>query len=802
MNQTRVDTSLPRSSRPRRVALAGNPNVGKTTLFNLLTRTYQKVGNYPGVTVEKKVGRMAGPIPIEIIDLPGIYSLSPKSLDELVAHDVLAGRMNGEPLPDLVVSIVNSTNLERNLYLTTQIMDLGLPTIIALNMMDHAEESGLHIDVKALSETLGVPVIPMVASTGQGFDRLREAILSPTPIPGEQGWSMPPAVTPFVNNLSELFAREVPAMPARHRFSEAFRALSNDMILGYWEKRNPTIYKAVLATRSKLKDENIPYHQAEVSGRYFWLTPKISGLVTKTSESSSHVRSDRIDAVLTHHIIGPITFLLVLAFIFQSIFSWATPVMELIELSVTWFGGAIRSTFPPGVVTDLIVEGAVAGVGNVLVFLPQILLLFFFLGLMEDSGYMARTAFIMDKVMSRVGLNGGSVVPLVSSFACAVPGIMAARTMDNHRDRLITIMVAPLMSCSARLPVYTLFIAAFIPTGKLLGIWGYQGLAMFSLYILGTVMAFTAAWILKKYVLKGSSTFFAMELPPYRLPQMKQVLWRMGHRTKCFVTQAGKIIFLLSIILWFLASYPKVDPSPELEARREITALVYQSVLDSVAAANGVSSLRFLERDHVRQAMSLQAAIETNFSNVNLSVERLEDLQRRHPNDTEGALDISTAQQRYERSLSDIDAAEASYQIRHSFIGWMGRFIEPAMRPLGFDWKISAGIITAFAAREVIISALATFYSIGDADEDSIALRDHLKADRDPVTGKPVFTPLVAASLLVFFALALQCMSTLAVARRETNTWRWPALMWFYMTALAYLASLIVFQGGLALGLG
>ncbi len=405
--------------------------------------------------------------------------------------------------------------------------------------------------------------------------------------------------------------------------------------------------------------------------------------------------------------------------------------------------------------TDLLVDGIIAGVGNVVIFLPQILLLFFFLGLMEDTGYMARSAFIMDRLMSRVGLSGGSVVPLLSSFACAIPGIMAARTLANPRDRLITIMVAPLMSCSARLPVYTLFIAAFLPTGTVLGIFTFQGVAMFSMYLLGTVMAFVAAFVLRRFVFnKGDSSFFAMELPPYRLPRMRQILWRMVDRSRAFVVRAGKIIFGMSIILWVLATFPMTDP-PE--------ALVAQQ-----------GSLEVTKAERVEGLLAGGVAREDAVALI----------------DEQFAADVQA-----------IDARIAAWQVERSFIGRLGHAIEPVMRPLGFDWKISAGIISAFAAREVIISALATIYSVGDVDEDSPLLREQLKADTYE-DGSPVYTPLVAVSLLVFFVLALQCMSTLAIARRETNSWKWPAVMWLYMTGLAYLFSLIIYQGGQALGWG
>jgi ferrous iron transport protein B len=435
--------------------------------------------------------------------------------------------------------------------------------------------------------------------------------------------------------------------------------------------------------------------------------------------------------------------------------------MEIVEEAVGWTSRAARAGLPDGLVEDLVVEGVIAGVGNVVVFLPQILLLFFFLGLMEDTGYMARTTFITDRLMRSMGLSGRSVVPLLSSYACAVPGIMAARTLDSERDRIITIMVAPLMSCSARLPVYTLFIAAFIPAGSAFGVIGYQGLALFGLYLLGTVMALVAAWTLRTVVFTGEASTFAMELPPYRLPRAGHLLQRIWGRVRLFVLRAGKIILGASVVLWVLASFPRAAPDPDRQAQRRAAHAQYQATVDSVAAAEG------------RAPDAIVAG-------------RLPDA-------------VAAAKARRDRTLTAIDARAASAQVRQSLIGRFSRTIEPVMRPLGFDWKITAGIVSALAAREVIISALATLYSVGSDRE--VVLREALRSDTD-ADGDPVFTPLVAVSLMVFFVFALQCMSTLAVAKRELNSWGWPAVMWLYMFGLAYLFSLAVYQGGQALGLG
>ena len=753
--------------RLRRIALAGNPNVGKTTLFNALTGLRQKVANYPGVTVERKSGRLAGAAAVEVVDLPGTYSLNPKSVDERVAYDVLTGRMPGEAAPDVVVCVADAANLERNLYLASQVLDLGLPTVIALNQMDAAEEAGLEIDVEALEEKLGVPVVPIVASRGEGLEALREAVERVPDIPDRPAWSLMPAVAPAVDALEEKLADEAPDVPARRRRFEALTALTSDPLLDVWKERAPAFHQAVLDVRAELEEKKAPYRQAEMMGRYGWLSPLVGETVTRHKPPSERTRSDQLDAVLTHRVAGPLIFVGVLALIFQAVFTWAVPLMDALEAGVAGLADLTRAALPSGMVEDLLVEGVITGVGNVLIFLPQILLLFFFLGLMEDTGYMARTAFIMDRLMRRMGLSGGSVVPLLSSYACAIPGIMAARTLGNERDRLITIMVAPLMTCSARLPVYTLFIAAFIPSGALFGFFGYQGLAMLSLYLLGTVMAFVAAFVLKTFVFKGESSMFVMELPPYRAPRLRQVLWRMVDRAKAFIVRAGKIIFGLSIVLWFLASYPKAEPNPALEAERAAAEAQYQAVRDSL------------------EATGLGGRADVSAGEVV----------------AEGPQDAVTAQAAEARDvrLHEIADEEAGRQIRQSFIGRLGHAIEPVMRPLGFDWKISAGLVAAFAAREVIVSTLATIYSAGR--DEGVLLREALQADTYP-DGRPVYTPLVAVSLMVFFVFALQCMSTLAIARRETNSWKWPAVMWLYMFVLAYAFSLLVYQGGQALGLG
>ncbi len=731
-----------RAVQPERlVALAGNPNVGKTTVFNRLTGLRQKTANYPGVTVEQKTGSLIGldEQPVTIVDVPGTYSLNPQSLDEEVAYRVLIGAIENTRCPDLVVCIVDASNLERNLFLASQVLDLGKPTIVALNMIDSAEASGVGVDAEALATVLGVPVIPMVASRGDGIQALKAAICGPLPDPAVRNWSLDPRVEERVDALAQRLEADLPNLSTEERWSDALRALMHRGASFFEVHHSPSFWADVQREREELESSGIDGQQAEIVGRYQWIGALGREVTTRAAHPPT-TRSDRIDSVLTHRIFGPFFFFGILALIFQSVFAWATPFMDSVELGISILGTWVSGSLPEGPIRGLLIDGVIAGVGAVVIFLPQILILFFFLGLLEDTGYMARAAFIMDRIMKRVGLSGRSVVPMLSGFACAIPAIMATRTIDNQRDRLITTMVIPLMTCSARLPIYTLLIGAFIPAGAFFGFVGYQGLTLLVLYSLGIVFAIGAAWVLKHFVGRGERTLFVMELPPYRMPRARDVLWRMFERSKLFLTRAGTIIFSVSVVLWFLASYPQAQGKPGIEARK----VEIEQLLAEASDPQRTSAL--------------------------------------------------------EQTLAGLEDEQASYALSQSVVGRAGHFIEPAIAPLGFDWKIGVALIASLAAREVAVSALATIYSVQDADESSPRLADRLKSDVDRRTGEPVFTPLVAVSMMIFFVFACQCLSTVAVVRRETGGWRWPLFMFGYMTVLAWIATFITRQGGLLLG--
>ena len=704
----------PPSVKMRRIALAGNPNAGKTTLFNALTGLRNKVGNYPGVTVEKKEGRARlDGAEVQILDLPGTYSLAPKSPDEEIARDVLLGLRADTPPPDVVVVVVDASNLERNLVLATQILELGLPTIIALNMIDVARANGLNVDVARLQSELGAPVVPIVAVRGEGLDALKRILESEIALPNPPIVELDDALENARTELAQIIGRD----DASDQISQSAgaRGIALRLLCGNAPIEGVSrVFGSEVAQKLEDLRENAAFKtQNETNARFRAIGAIVRHVLVKEKRAVSRTFTDRADAVLTHPFWGLVVFGAILLLVFQALYSFAEWPMSAIENLQVWGQNFFSERLPEGPLRDLLIDGVIAGVGAVVVFLPQILILFFFIGLLEDSGYMARAAFIMDKTMSRVGLPGRAFIPLLSSFACAIPGVMATRTIASRRDRITTILIAPLMACSARLPVYTLMIGTFIPETRVFGFVSSRALTMFGLYAFGTILALGVAWLLKRSVLKGPTTSLMIELPLYKRPVLKNVLIEMWQRSFAFLQRAGTVIFALSIILWFLLNYPK--PS--------------QSALDAL------------------------------------------------PN----------------------DEAKSALIARNSIAGRVGKAIEPAIAPLGFNWKVGVGLIGAMAAREVFVSTMGTVYSVGEADEESKPLRQAMREDKWP-DGRPVWTTLTAVSLMVYFVIAMQCFSTLAVVRRETNGWGWPLFMLVYMTVLAWICSFLVFQGGRFLG--
>lgn len=725
---------------PPYVVLTGNPNCGKTTLFNALTGLRARVGNYPGVTVERKEGTLQGSaLPVQILDLPGTYSLSPQSLDEQVARDVLFHRLDDVPPPALVVVVVDASNLQRNLYLATQIIELGYPTLIALNMIDVAEDGGHTIDAVQLSAALGIPVLPLVATSGHGISELRQRI--------EASLQAHPPLSPprLFCELPEAYGRECQAVasllascfPQSHYqlLAEALLLVGDERLLTATPGRySAAVVARVQEARERLEAAGVDWRSAAIEARYARVAA-IEQMVTTVTLVEGDSMTDRLDRILTHRVWGILIFLAIMGAMFQSIFTFAELPMHWVESAVDWLGAWVARGLPPGPFNELVQLGVFKGAGAVVVFLPQICLLFFFIGLLEDTGYMSRAAFLMDRLMSRVGLHGKSFIPMLSSFACAIPGIMATRTIESPKDRLVTILVAPLMSCSARLPVYTLLIAACVPPERVLGVIQLPGLVMLSMYLLGIVVALLMAWLFKRTLLKGPTPMLILELPPYKRPLLRVVARHMWDRAKLFLRRAGTVILGINILLWFLATYPK-DRSAESAFADRRTAISQR-----VAAT---------EQDKQAQLTELQ-------------------------------------------TLAD---EESGARLRHSFAGQLGQVIEPLIRPLGFDWKIGIGIIASFAAREVFVSTMSLVYNVGEVSDPEAQLKtlsETLKQQRDS-QGLALYRPRIALTLMVFYVFALQCVSTVAVVRRETNSWKWPIFQWLYMGILAWVLAFVTYH--------
>ncbi|MXV16960.1 ferrous iron transport protein B [Hufsiella ginkgonis] len=696
-----------------KIALVGNPNTGKSTLFNVLTGLNQKIGNFPGVTVDKKLGscKLSDERTVQVIDLPGTYSLYPKSKDESIVFEVLADR-NNSAHPDLVVIVADASNLKRNLLLYTQVADLKIPVIIALNMMDVARKTGTTINVDALASKLGVRIVPIAARQSENVQALKEAISNASRLALQEDTIEVEALAPgLIGKIREELQVDAPyvALQIAH------------------QHENLTFLTAAQSGRVEELEREFSFHSAksqaaETIARYNYINDVLFDTVETTNDARQEPVSNRIDKVLTHRFWGFIIFFGILFLIFQSIFAWSEYPMGLIEDLFVWLASAVQAVLPEGILADLLVDGVIAGLSGVLVFIPQIAILFAFISVLEDTGYMARVTFMMDKLMRKVGLNGKSVVPMIGGLACAVPSIMSARNIENWKDRMITIMVTPLVSCSARLPVYTLLISLVVPDTRVWGVINMQGLAMMSMYVLSIVSAILVAWVMKGLIRARDRGYFIMELPVYRFPRWSNVGLTMYEKVKAFVFQAGKVIIAVSIVLWVLASY---GPPGKIEAAQQ-------------------------------------------------------------------KYDTPEYSQKF--SPEEIGRMKSSQKLENSYAGVLGHAIEPAIRPLGYDWKIGIALITSFAAREVFVGTMATIYSVDADDSNMDSVRDKMNNARDTETGRPVFSLATSFSLMLFYAFAMQCISTIAIVYRETKSWKWPAIQFGYMTVMAYVAGLIAYQ--------
>ncbi|MEM9673666.1 MAG: ferrous iron transport protein B [Bacteroidota bacterium] len=693
-----------------RIALVGNPNSGKSSLFNLLTGLNQKVGNYPGVTVDKKVGTLLLPSgqSVQVVDLPGTYSIFPRSSDEeVVANQLLDFRENSF---QAVVVVADATNLERSLLLCTQLIDLELPVILVLNMADLVKKQNIRLDIDNLRRGLGnIPIVQMSARLGEGLSELKALLNEVVEPPLRQFYDVKSAAPEAVTEIKYQLNCD--------NYYQAY------LLLHYGESLtflSPEEKKLLKDCQSQFNFHSEELQTEETTHRY-QLIDQILSEAIEVPQTHSTSFTQKLDRWVTHQVLGYVIFFGLLLLIFQAIFAWAAAPMDFIDLIFGKLGSWISESLPEGPLTNLLAEGIVPGIGGVVIFIPQIAILFAFITILEESGYMARVVFLMDKLMRKVGLNGRSVVPLISGLACAIPAVMAARGIDDWKDRMITIFVTPFMSCSARLPVYVILIGLVVPEQTYLGVFNLAGLVLMGMYLLGFFMAISSAWVMKLIIRTNSRGFLVMELPTYRWPRWQNVGITVLEKSRTFVFEAGKIILAVSIILWVLASYGPGDSMQQAE-------------------------------DKVRQTAQEQPS-----------------------------------------SVENIDHQIASVRLQESYAGHFGKWIEPVIRPLGYDWKIGIALITSFAAREVFVGTIATLYSIGDTESES-TIKSRLRNEVNPETGGPRYTTAVAFSLLVFYAFAMQCMSTLAIVKRETKSWKWPMLQLTYMTVVAYLGAFLVYQ--------
>lgn len=694
------------------VALIGNPNTGKTSVFNQLTGLNQKTGNYPGITVEKKEGvcKLPRGLKAHILDLPGTYSLNASSLDENLVIELLLNK-NDKDYPDVAVVVSDVENLKRNLLLFTQVKDLGIPTILAINMVDRMEKKGISLDVELLEKKLHTKVALISARKKTGIDQLKELIINHGQLPLQPCLNASSIDPDYFDSLREKFPDQ--------QLYKLWLVITHDVNFGKLDRQKT---RSEQGFPIKGKSELKRLQQKETIHRYQFINNLLKEALKVDADAATDLRS-RLDRVLTHRVWGYVIFFAIMLLIFQAIYNWSAYPMDLIDRSFASLSQWVENVLPEGAFTSLIAEGVIPGIAGVVIFIPQIAFLFLFISILEESGYMSRVVFLMDRVMRRFGLSGKSVVPLISGTACAIPAIMATRNIEDWKERLITILVIPFTTCSARLPVYLIIIALVIPENYVLGVFSLQALTLMGLYVLGFAMSVFSAWILNKILKIKTKSFFVIEMPDYKLPLLKSVGINIVEKTKSFVVGAGKIILAISIILWVLASYGPGD-------FKNAEAIVTENYMENTPAS--------------------------------------------------------------EFSQEELNTEIASFKLENSYIGIAGRAIEPIVAPLGYDWKIGIALISSFAAREVFVGTLATIYSVGSEDEATIQQR--MAAEKNPVLGGPLYNFASGISLLLFYAFAMQCMSTLAIVKYETNSWKWPLLQLVVMTAIAYVAALLAFQ--------
>ena len=692
------------------VALVGNPNTGKTSLFNQLTGLKQKVGNYPGITVDKKEGKckLSEDLTADIVDLPGTYSINPQTLDESIVLETLLNKSNSS-YPGIIIVVAEVENLKRNLLLFSQIKDLQIPTILAINMADQMERKGINIDIEALKIELKTEIILISSRKNTGIDILKRALIN------YKDWNIEPLANistkidvSYFNDLESKF-------PENSLYKSWLLITQQEYCSFLTEEQQNKI------NTFKIADEKIKKYQHKETIFRYQLINEILKKTYKVDRSKATDLRSKLDKILTHKIFGYVIFAVILLLIFQSIFEWASLPMDLIDGFFANLSELAKNNLPKGIFTNLIAEGIIPGIGGIVIFIPQIAILFLFISILEETGYMSRVVFLMDKIMRKFGMSGKSIIPLISGTACAIPAVMASRNISNWKERLITILVVPFTTCSARLPVYAILISLVIPSKRILGIFNLQGLTLMALYLLGFTAAIASAILLHNVLKVDNKSFFVIEMPNYKVPSLKNIFYEVIEKTKAFILGAGKIILALSIVLWFLAS-------------------------------NGASEYKNAEK-----------FVPTLEENSNLKDEALQ-------------------------------KKIASYKLEHSYIGTMGKLIEPVIAPMGYDWKIGIALISSFAAREVFVGALATIYSVESEGEDVGTIKERMATEVNPKTGLKRFNLATGMSLLLFYAFAMQCIGTLAIVKRETKSWKWPILQLVGMGILAYISALLAFN--------